>query len=247
MKITLSIITAFLLLASAHASLGQALPLPADTARSYRHHLGLTASPQLAQFFTANRALPIGLIYRQQTRHNRAWRARLVGRYDFNSGDAPLLVGNAYREHTGSLELAWGRERWLPLGRRVTAYAGGEVGARLDVYRKNSEYYRALPRYTPVYSPLEKAVTDQKESRNTQAVFIQAVAGVRFKISQRMFAEAEAGLPVSFSHQKWSLYGVEYFVADREPSGADVRVDNTYYSISAKLLPVSRLHLVLLF
>ncbi|MDB5267061.1 MAG: hypothetical protein JWP58_101 [Hymenobacter sp.] len=171
-----------------------------------------------------------------------------MGRYDFNSGDAPLLIGNAYREHTGSLELAWGREQWLPLGRRFTAYAGGEVGARLDVYRKSSEYFRALPRYAPVYSPtLETAVTDQKESRNTQAIFIQAVAGIRFQINQRLYAEVEAGLPVNFSHQKWNLYGVEYYVADRVPSGADVRGDNTYYSISAKLLPVSRLHLVLLF
>lgn len=248
MRTPLSIAASLVLLADAQAGFGQARPAPADTARSYPHHLGLTASPQLDQFFTANRALPIGVLYRKQTQPNRAWRARLVSRYEFNSGDAPLLIGNAYREHTGSLELAWGRERWLPLGRRFTAYAGGEVGARLDLYRKNSKIYGALPRYVPIYSPaLEKTVADQTESRTTQAIFFQLIAGVRLQISKRLCAEAEAGLPVSFSHQKWNLNGAEYYVSDRVPTGAAVTGDNTYYSISAQLRLVNRLHLIFLF
>ncbi|MBF9220285.1 hypothetical protein [Hymenobacter ruricola] len=248
MKLLFSATAALVLWATVQNTQGQSLLSPADTARTYQHHLGLTASPQLDHFFTANRSLPIGLLYRKQTQPNRAWRARVVARYEFNSGDAPLQIGNSYREHTGSVELAWGRERWLPLNRRFMAYAGGEVGARLDVYRKNSEYYRLLPRFTTGASPLpETAVTDQQEHRTTQSVFLQAFAGIRLRISQRLFAEAESGLPLTFSHQKWNLDGVEYYVSDRTPSGAGNKGDNTYYTIKAQFNPVCRLHCFFLF
>ncbi|WP_201984839.1 hypothetical protein [Hymenobacter rubidus] len=237
-----------LLVLGARTAAAQPTAAVPDTARAYKHHLGLTASPQLDQFFTANRALPIGLLYRRQTRPNRAWRARAVGRYQFDSGDAPLLVGHAYREHTASLELAWGKERWLPLSRRFTAYAGGEVGGRLDLYRKNSEYYRFLPRFNPGYpSYVENAVGEQQESRITQAAFIQAYAGIRLRISQRLYAEAETGLPVTFSHQRWKVDGVEYFLSDRNPTGATNKGDNTYYSLSAQFRPISRIHVFFLF
>ncbi|MDB5267060.1 MAG: hypothetical protein JWP58_100 [Hymenobacter sp.] len=45
MQNNFSLTAALLLLASAQTSLGQTRPAPADTARHYQHHLGLTASP----------------------------------------------------------------------------------------------------------------------------------------------------------------------------------------------------------
>lgn len=67
--------------------LALALPLtaaaqtPADTATFYKHHVGLTASPQLDKFFKANRSLPLGVLYKRQTAPNQALRLRVVGRY----------------------------------------------------------------------------------------------------------------------------------------------------------------------
>ena len=239
-----------LLLGTAYSSQAQspAAAAPADTARVYNHHLGLSVSPQLNHFLTANRTLPIGLIYRRQTQPNRAWRARAVGQYQFRSGDAPLLIGNAYREHNASLELAWGKERWLPLSQRFTAYVGGEVGAGLAVYRLASEFYRNVPRDNPGFpSVTQKAVGEQLEKQNTASVFLQALVGIRYTVTRRLGVEAEAGLPVSFSRRKWRVDGTEYFVADRVPTGAGNLGDNTYYTLTAQLKPISRLQLYFVF
>lgn len=81
-----------LLLAGLAPALAQpAAPAPPDTARAFRHALGLTASPQLDHFFTANRRLPLGLIYKRQLAPGRALRARVVGYYSVRDTSNFLL------------------------------------------------------------------------------------------------------------------------------------------------------------
>ena len=58
-------------------------PASPDTARLYRREVGLTASPQLAQFFTANRSLPLGVFYQRQLSPTRFLRLRLVGQLSY--------------------------------------------------------------------------------------------------------------------------------------------------------------------
>lgn len=75
-------------------------PAPPDTARAYKREFGLTASPQLAHFFTANRSLPLGLIYQRQLTKTKSLRLRLVGQLSYadstNFDDSGFGVVNAY-------------------------------------------------------------------------------------------------------------------------------------------------------
>lgn len=171
-------------------ALAQTTPAP-DTARTYKHQLGLTASPQLDQFFTANRSLPVGVIYRRQTQPNRTTRYRAVGRYAYDRTESPLFLGTAYSQHTASLELALGRERWLPISRRFTAYGGIEGGAYFSLSRKAYKiYHNGFPIYTPGYPPtLGTAVDEGTENWGEQGVFAQVLAGLRFQVSKRFAAE----------------------------------------------------------
>lgn len=223
---------------------------PADTACSYKNHLGLTASPQLDDFFTANRSLPIGLIYRRQTAPNRTTRYRVVGRYDFNDVNPPALSSSHYREHAGNIELALGREWWLPIGRRVAAYAGAEVGGRLQFYQKDFTSYATLPFFNPGLPPTSAvAETIGRETRAKQGVFFRAVAGVRLRVSRRLYAEVEAGIPVEFSREQYDINANGFFVNTNIPTGTNPSITglNTFYSVTTQFQPISRLHLVFFF
>lgn len=100
---------------------------PADTARAARQWLGLTASPVLDRFFTANRALPLGLAYQRNQAGGRFLRLRLSGRYDQRD------TTNNVQFQTGQRR-AWQLGGWVgagwqrPLGQRAKLYYGAEVG-----------------------------------------------------------------------------------------------------------------------
>ena len=75
-------------------------PAPSDTARAYQREFGLTASLQLAHFFTANRSLPLGFIYQRQLTKTKSLRLRLVGQLSYadstNFKDDVFGVVNSY-------------------------------------------------------------------------------------------------------------------------------------------------------
>lgn len=102
---------------------------PVDTTATRRHALGLTASPVLDKFFTANRALPVGLVYRRQLRPGRALRLRLVGQYARRDTVTEFL---GYQPGTGTrrwgVAVYVGQEWHRPLAKRLRAYYGAELG-----------------------------------------------------------------------------------------------------------------------
>lgn len=95
---------------------------------TYKHQLGLTASPVLDKFFTANRSLPLGLIYKRQIKPNQALRARLVGRY--RNVDTTNALGYVDGTSNRLWELsAFGGYEWQKqLGTRLGWYYGIELG-----------------------------------------------------------------------------------------------------------------------
>jgi hypothetical protein len=107
-----------------------------DTTRTYRHSLSLTASPRLNHFFTANRALPVGLLYKQQIRPGQALRIRIVGsysRYDslFQDTDFPdQLTGYLQGPNTRQWQIAAfvGYERSYLLAKHLQGSYGLEAG-----------------------------------------------------------------------------------------------------------------------
>lgn len=95
---------------------------------TYKHQLGLTASPQLDKFFKTNRSLPLGLIYKRQVKLNQALRARLVGRY--RNVDTTNTLGYVDGTSNRLWELsAFGGYEWQKkLGNRLEWYYGAELG-----------------------------------------------------------------------------------------------------------------------
>ncbi|MDO7873719.1 hypothetical protein Q5H93_03165 [Hymenobacter sp. ASUV-10] len=241
------------LVLGAGAVAAQPAAAPPDTARSYRHHLGLTASPQLDQFFTANRSLPIGLLYRHQTRPSRAWRVRVVGRYDFDQGTAPLLVGRAYETSILQSEFAGGLERNVRLSPRWQAYAGAETGVRYSAWRtRYKEYTTNVEVFNPGYpSTRTTVVLDGIRKEQLLGMFLQPYAGIRYQLARCISAEIESAFPFYFYRFTYkenakaydTKTGLDLFGAG--PIG--VKGDNTFYKFSGKYLPICRIHLVYLF
>ncbi|WP_345236660.1 hypothetical protein [Hymenobacter saemangeumensis] len=111
-------------------------PAPADTARHQRQ-MGLTASPQLDNFFTANRSLPVGVLYQRQLTPAKALRLRLSGLLSYADSanfldSSPSGIVNGYVEGPSHRRwqvqvfagYAWQRR----LSRRVALDYGLEAG-----------------------------------------------------------------------------------------------------------------------
>ncbi|GAA4002623.1 hypothetical protein GCM10022408_12570 [Hymenobacter fastidiosus] len=104
---------------------------------TYKHQLGLTASPVLDGFFKNNRSLPLGLIYKRQLKPNQALRLRLVGRYSHRDtanypgsfpGFFPGLREGTYTRFIG-VNLYVGYEWQRAITRRWGWAYGAELGA----------------------------------------------------------------------------------------------------------------------
>ncbi|OGX86058.1 hypothetical protein [Hymenobacter glacialis] len=181
----------------------QAQTASPDTARFYKHHLGLTASPQLDGFFRNNRSLSVGLFYQRQLTQTKSLRLRLVGQLSYadstNFDDNPggvidaYVSGPSYRSGQVQAFAGYGWQR--PLGRRVALDYGLEAGLG---YQRLS--FSAARRYP--YSP-GGFVVDYFE-RTTQAFQVQArpFAGLSYRPTARLRLFAETALPLTYTHQR---------------------------------------------
>lgn len=178
-------------------------PAPADTARTYKHEFGLTASPQLAHFFTANRSLPIGLFYRRQLTPAKALRLRLVGQFSYadstNFADDPIgivdayVMGPSYRQW--QLQAFVGYEWQRHLNKNIVLTYGLEGGLgynRLD-------FSSALRRS---YQPGGFVVDYFERTTQTWQVQARPFAGFRFHPIARLCLFAEMALPLTYTHQR---------------------------------------------
>jgi hypothetical protein len=170
---------------------------PADTARTYKHHLGLTASPVLDGFFRNNRSLPVGVLYRRPlARPDRALRLRLVGRY------ARLDTTDFTVQLAGSGRRAWdvtafaGYEAQRALNRRWAAYAGAEIG--LGVGRSS---WREL-RERANDSGVGTYIVDYRYVGKHWQVQVRPFAGLRLQISPAITIFAEAAAPLSYRRHR---------------------------------------------
>ncbi|NVO30767.1 hypothetical protein [Hymenobacter lapidiphilus] len=119
-----------LLLAAAALPLAAtAQTAPPDTATTYKHQLGLTASPVLDGFFKNNRSLPLGLLYKRQTKPNQALRVRVVGQYSRRDTTDFATFDKGSTRYFWRAEAYVGYEWQKALGRRVQLGYGAELGA----------------------------------------------------------------------------------------------------------------------
>jgi len=174
--------------------LAAAAQTPTDTATTYRHQLGLTASPQLNKFFTANRSLPLGLLYQRQVKPNQAVRARLVGQYsrrdtaDF-AGSLPGS-SNRYWELNGYVGYEWQQQ----LGRHTSLYYGAEVGTGIS--QRSFHDVRSGQDTNGDYQ--YDALRTSKQWR----VEVRPFLGISVAVSQRVHLFAESVVSTSYTRRR---------------------------------------------
>ena len=194
-----------LLCSLALAGPAQAQTAPADTARFYKHHLGLTASPVLDHFFTANRSLPVGLLYKRQTAPNKLWRYGLVVNQDYSRGDEinrrPLPTVKSNEEYVRSnwgLSASVGREFTRRFSQRWTGVVGADVSVGYSRFTHNFKRQRIGNANIgmPFVPPTEYEQTDYFSYYRTS---IDPFCGVRFAIRSYLYASAESSITLGYS------------------------------------------------
>ena len=223
------------LLAAALASPALAQTAPADTARSYRHQLGLTASPQLDHFFTANRSLPIGLIYKQQLKPGRALRLRLVGFYsrrDTSSTNHPLfqpLNSSGPNAYSWEVNAFIGYEWQHALSRRFQWLYGLEIG--VGYHHEYSPF--DLQEYStgsPNGNPYVVTTSGSRYLHRWQGQG-RGFAGFRYLLGSRLTLFAETALLLTYENQK---RGGEY--STFFSNGMPAQIGGSFYDITNKNL-----------
>ncbi|WP_139924846.1 hypothetical protein [Hymenobacter sp. DG01] len=174
-------------------------PLP-DSATTYKHQLGLTASPVLEGFFRNNRSLPLGLLYKRQVRPNQAWRLGAVGSYRYTKRYKPYpLTNRDFSESSLSVEAYTGYEWQKALTRRWVGYAGVDVGVGYTIFhsKEYSERGEVVNGELTVFS-----FYDQNRQR-TYAVFARPLVGARYQLRPFLYLSAEAALSVRYNHYRF--------------------------------------------
>ncbi|UYZ57883.1 hypothetical protein [Hymenobacter latericus] len=189
------------LLAGAAAARAQAPD--SSAARPPRHELGLTAAPRLDKFFTGNRSLPVGLLYKRRLGAGRRYlRLGAAGSYQRARRDDPYwpTVNDDFDYRTAALELSAGLEWARPLGRRWQAAAGADAGAgyrrehryRLSFNTGNTGIRDASGNPVPVYEQEEFTFTNR-------TAFLRPFAALRFYFAPWLYASAEAAVVGSYT------------------------------------------------
>lgn len=182
-------------------SLGLAAPAlaqtaPADTAHSYKNQLGLTASPQLDQFFKANRSLPVGLLYKRQTAPGRLLRLGLTASQNFATRDdlQNPQINDEYTKNGFELMLSVGREYTRPFSQRWVGTAGIDALFGYARYRTDTQARRFNPA-----TGLDPYLNVSYEQFSTLTGAVAPFAGVRYQFARRLYASAETQIALSAS------------------------------------------------
>ena len=229
---------ALLLAASTAPALAQTTPAPADTARFYKHHLGLTASPMLDKFFSANRSLPVGLLYKRQTSSGRLTRfgIHLNQNLDYRLDGSPQPNPYIYNTTVFDIDVRVGREYAYSLSRRWTATAGADV---LLGYRYDRLHYEGGGS-TSFGEPTFK---QQTETDRYYRLAIAPFAGLRYSFHKRLYGSAEATVYLAFSRLEFKIRGSTIMTRTGELYDSLLTGDTRYNRFSLGLRPVSQLTL----
>lgn len=229
-----------LLLSLALASTAQAqTATPADTARTYKHHLGLTASPVLSQFFTANRSLPVGLLYKRESKPGRLLRLGVQftqnsnNRLDGINYPAPAYVSNNFAFNVVANA---GREYSRPLSRRWTGTTGADVVVGYGYARAHTEGGT---------NSVANGELARRERTDTNHFYLLAVApfvGIRYSPHKRLYATAEATVSVAYRRVQAKIEGATIGLVTGNQTD-EIGGRTRYNLINIAFRPVSQLTL----
>ncbi|WBO84280.1 hypothetical protein [Hymenobacter yonginensis] len=211
MKTTVSLLLALALPLTAAAQ------APADTATTYKHQLGLTASPVLDGFFKNNRSLPLGLLYKRQLTPNKALRLRLVGQYSqadtANFQDTAPGFTRGYV--TGPDQSRWGLQgfagyEWQRfLSRKVGLAYGIEAGIGYERQRIASAFIEAYV--------IEGSVTTSREAITQNWQFqARPFVGLYYQPTSRLRLFVESAFAISYIRSRWERQSRSKFTKPNE-------------------------------
>ena len=213
---------------------------------SYKNQLGSIASPQLDKFFTANRALPLGLMYRRQLKPDLAWRAISIFSYNRSNFDDPDHANPNYDDKNLYYNISLGLEKQLILNNKFTAYAGMDVGFSHNLYRRDFEiYFNQQYDGTSVYF---------KEAGyrwwKTNSANLKPFAGSTFNISRRLSLSLETAFLGQFSNEKYKSRFNDYILENAHVLNSEYGEvyekgwgNSTTNSLRVQYLPISNLQL----
>ena len=213
---------------------------PADTARFYKHHLGLTASPVLDKFFTANRSLPVGLLYKRQLTPKKALRLRLVGAYSQRDTSnywagvpTSILVGYIEGPNTTTWNVAaFGGLEWQrPLGKRFRYAYGTELGAgwnrtRADDILQFPDPNQVLP-----------ATSFYMNTITVWSAQLRPFLSLQYRVTNTTWVFAESAAALAYSHRQQDIVTRTVYVNSTGNGGRN----NTSNALAVSWRPVQLL------
>ena len=198
-------------------------PAPADTAHTARHELGLTASPVLDHFFTANRSLPVGLLYKHGGGAAHPDRATRWGLTFSQQADSftdnrfpPVNQDRATADF--ALDALVGREYRRTLGRRWRGAAGADLGVG---------YARTVFTTSRFLSTAPLLRSDTWTRYNTYSAQVRPFVALHFRLTPCLYVAAESSAQVFYQHQILAGYDtlIDYAAGTTTPNGTS---DYTY-------------------
>ncbi|MCI1188558.1 hypothetical protein MON38_14100 [Hymenobacter sp. DH14] len=218
-------------------------PALADTARAYKHQLGLTASPVLEGFFRNNRSLPLGLLYKRQAAPYRAWRYGAVFSQQYHERyDPQPKTNNAYATLRYYVEAAVGLEWQKPLTKRWVAFTGADLGAGYSHYRYDQDTERFVTMNGADVVLAEKGRSIDK----AYSGFLRPFIGIRYHFLPYLYVSAETTLNLSYTYSSADFGSV----VSRTDTGEILSIPHGEYkeqNFQNTLLPVSKLTVHYLF
>ncbi|WP_242921117.1 hypothetical protein [Pontibacter liquoris] len=197
---------------------------------SYKHHLGIIASPTLHKVFDSNRELPVGLIYKRQIKANAAFRATLVGTTSMYEHSSPSPNNKSTSENSYfHVQLTGGYEWQVPLSNRWELYYGGEAGP---------VYGRSVSKNRSGNSDYYNGTTVKDNSYNVGAV-VRPFAGIAFQINSRLYIATETAIVAYYHTGKYKTHTASY--------GNTSDGTSKYSYANIKYQPLSNLSLLLRF
>ena len=180
-----------------------ALAQTADSV-SYKNQLGIIASPLLDKFFTANRSLPVGLIYRRQVKPDQAARLSVLGAYKRRTFTSTIAPENLRTTTTSLLEVMVGYEWQKELSARWQFYYGADAGAGYTKYNTKIEITDNVPA-SYYFSSFGYS--------NSHTLFftLKPMAGIRFNLSRNLYLATETNIAINYGLTKQKHFQTAFY------------------------------------
>lgn len=202
---------------------------------NYQNQLGIIASPQLDKFFTANRTLPVGLIYKRQIKPDQAVRLSALGAYRRQTFTSTIFPENLNTITTSLLQVMAGYEWQKELSKRWILYYGSDAGIIFNNNIKNDD------EPTSVFWQ-RGATRNYRAEDKFLTLSIRPMAGIKLKVFSKIYLSAETTLSASFNRHEFDSNLEIVFYDTGETTGE--HQNGIWKNYSLQYLPISNIQFI---